>query len=163
MSSPFAPRLAQRIIVSVLLLTLTYNGYAKDHTCALLRKFISSVQAGETQALQFRTSWGGNFKDATDPNDVLYAKRCEHHDYPPARAVCASLMKHGAAESADTNVKNALTCLSRGTTFAPEMRLAAGQFDFFYGTENRGSRVKVSLAEDLKAGGMVMEILADGF
>ena len=144
-------------------LASSFNVFAKDRTCYLMKKFISSVKAGETRSLKFRTSWGADFKDASDPSSVIYARRCEHDKYPPAVAVCNSLMEFGAVEAPGANVKRVLVCPSRRTSFAPKLQLAAAEFNFFYGTENRGSKVTIKFGEDLRIGGTAMEISAAGY
>ena len=153
-----------KIIAPLLLVTLaSFNASARDSTCSRLREFVESVQPDETRSIQFHTNWGGNFKDSTDPTPVLYAKRCEHHQYPLAKAVCGSLMEHGAVEFSGGNAKEALSCLSRGTTFADMLQLGAGEFEFSYGTDDRGSNVTIKFGEDPKLGGMVLDITAAGY
>src|SRR5688572_138605 len=80
-----------------------------DSSCGPLRRFVASVQPDETKSFAFRTFWGGSFKDEDAPETfALYSKRCEHHDYAPAQAVCAYLMEHGSVEFADGNLKGAV-------------------------------------------------------
>jgi hypothetical protein len=129
-----------------------------------LREFVASVKPDETRSFAFRTSWGDTFKDeAKGPVPfVLYSKRCEHHEYAPAKAVCAYLMEHGSVEFADGNFKQAVNCLSK------ESRLEGVWFEsavlsLNYGTEDRGANVDIELAEDPEVGGMVLRVTANGY
>ena len=72
-------------------------------------------------------------------------------------------MEHGAVEFSGGNAKEAVSCLSRGTTFADMLQMGAGEFDFSYGTDNRGSNVTVKFGEDSQLGGRVLDITADGY
>jgi hypothetical protein len=72
-------------------------------------------------------------------------------------------MEHGAVEFSGGNVKAALSCLSRGTTFADKLQLGSGEFDFSYGTDDRGSNVTIKFGEDPQLGGRVLDITADGY
>jgi Methyltransferase domain len=51
-------------------------------------------------------SWGSGFKGSGNEL-ALYAKRCDHNGYEPAKAVCAYLMEHGATEFSGNNAQNA--------------------------------------------------------
>lgn len=129
--------------------------------CKALRTFVESVQPDESRAFALRTSWGRNFKDAPEP--ALRAKRCEHGGYEPARKLCDYLMAHSSTEFAGANVKDAITCLSRKTRFAPMMELNNESFSFSYGNDNRGALIDVTLQPDEKMGGMTFELVADGY
>jgi hypothetical protein len=111
--------------------------------------------------LKFHTSWGSNFKDDEEP--VLFAKRCDHGDFDPAKTVCDYLMKHGATEFSGNNAKAAISCLSSQTRIAPGMQVHAISVSFSVGTEDKGSLVDVEFSEDASLGGMVLSITADGY
>jgi hypothetical protein len=66
-------------------------GSAVPNLCGPLRAFVQSVKPHESRAVEFHTSWGGDFKDSSDAGTV-WAKRCLHFDYEPAKAVCAYLL-----------------------------------------------------------------------
>jgi len=129
--------------------------------CKALRAFIESIKPDEKREFTFHTSWGQNFKDAPEP--AIFAKRCEHGDYEPAKKVCDYLMKNGSAEFADANVKNAVSCLSSKTRFDPLMQVSKGAFSFSYGSNNRGALIDVTLQTDDKLGGMAFQLVADGY
>jgi hypothetical protein len=129
--------------------------------CKALRDFAESVKPDENREIAFRTSWGSNFKDDSEP--AFFAKRCSHNGYEPAKSVCDYLMEHGSTEFAGANVKNAIGCLSRKTHFAPLFELNAGEFSFSYGSPNRGALIDISLRDDKEIGGMVFQLTADGY
>lgn len=129
--------------------------------CKVLRSFVESVQPDELREFTFRTSWGENFKDT--PKPALAAKRCEHGDYGPAKKVCEYLIANGSTEFAGSNVKNAVSCLSRKTRFAPLMELQNGAFSFSYGSDDRGALIDITLSEDKGIGGMAFQLTADGY
>ncbi|HEY4367725.1 MAG TPA: hypothetical protein VGN07_10880, partial [Steroidobacteraceae bacterium] len=114
--------------------------------CAPLREFVRSVRPGEVRELTFHTSWGSDFKDSSE--EAIYAKRCVHNGYAPAEKVCDYLMEYGAVEFAGNNVKDALTCLSSNTRFAPLFGLHRGSFSLSFGTENRGANIEMDFYED---------------
>lgn len=137
--------------------------YAEQSTefCDVLRSFVGSVKSDETKEFIFRTSWGSNFKDT--PETVLFAKRCEHGSYPAAKNVCAYLMEHASAEFADTAVKNAISCLSPGSSLDDQLTINSGSFSISYGTQDRGSIVDITFNEDSKVGGMAFKLVANGY
>jgi hypothetical protein len=154
------------LLVSIFLGTvmLPWQAIARapvDQMCAPLRAFVASVKPRETRSLEFRTSWGGNFKDSAAP--AIYAKRCAYHDYVPAKAICGYLMKYGRIEFSGNNVERALACLSPGTQFGQFVQLNQAEFTFTYGSDERGSNVTIQYDEDLKIGGEVLTITADGY
>lgn len=132
-----------------------------DKLCTPLKAFVASVKIDESKTIEFHTSWGSNFNDTKDA--AIFAKRCIHYDFAPAKDVCTYLMEHGAVEFAGNNAKRALACLSPSTTFGPHVSLAHGEFDLSYGSEDRGSNVTIKFDEDAKIGGMVMTITANGY
>lgn len=132
-----------------------------DPMCAPLRAFVASVKRQEIRSLEFHTSWGQNFKNSSTP--AIYAKRCVSHDYAPADAICGYLLEHGAIEFAGNNAEQALACLSSGTRFGLYMQLNQAAFSFSYGSDERGSNVTIQFGQDLKIGGMVLTITADGY
>jgi hypothetical protein len=129
--------------------------------CAVLRSFVDSVQPKKKREFSFRTSWGENFKDTAEP--AFFAKRCVHDGYAPAERVCDHLMEQGSIEFAGSNVKAAISCLSRKTKFAPLMELQSGAFSFSYGSDHRGALVDITLQEDPVVGGMIFRLEADGY
>ena len=105
--------------------------------------------------------WGSNFKDSKEP--AMYAKRCEHYSYGPAKEVCSYLVTNGATEFSGNNAKDAVACLSTKTQFAPRTQLHALSMSFQYGTETRGELVDVDYSEDKELGGMVLSVVAQGY
>ncbi|MCT6699978.1 hypothetical protein [Rheinheimera sp. 4Y26] len=129
--------------------------------CDVLRAFVGSVKPDETRQLVFRTSWGANFKDT--PGAVLFAKRCEHGDYPAAKNVCSYLMEHASAEFAAVAVKKAIVCLSPASNLDEQLTINSASFSIYYGTQERGALVDISLSEDNKVGGMALKLVAAGY
>ena len=132
-----------------------------DPLCKPLQAFVASVGPGVTREVVFYTSWGSGFKGDSEP--ALYAKRCDHGGYAPAKAVCDFLMEAGAVEFSGNNVVRALSCLSLDTHFAPRMQLNQGEFEFSFGSEQRREFVKVSFAEEPSLGAMALRITANGY
>lgn len=158
--------MARIVAIFVLALALPASGNARagstaDPLCAPLRAFVKSVQPDETRSLEFHTSWGSNFKDEEAP--ALYAKRCHHDGYAPAKDVCAALMKHGAIEFSDTNLMRAAGCLSPETRFGAGVSIQGIAMSLAYGNENRGSAVTLEYLADPQVGGMMLRISADGY
>lgn len=129
--------------------------------CKALRSFVDSVQPDEKHEFAFRTSWGGNFKDTEEP--AFFSTRCVHDGYEPARNVCNYLMEHGSIEFAGSNVKAAISCLSRKTKLAPLMQLHSGTFSFSYDSDHRGALIVITLQEDPVVGGMIFRLEVDGY
>jgi hypothetical protein len=150
-----------RTYAAVLSVVTWQPANAVDTLCAPLRKFVESVKPHESKTITFRTSWGAEFKDSEEPS--LAEKRCQHDGYDPAKLVCADLMAHGSTEFAGVNARRAVSCLSRETRFAPRMSVHAIAVSFSYGTDDRGSLVDISLAEDEVVGGMALTITAEGY
>jgi hypothetical protein len=134
---------------------------AADGLCEPLREFVESVKPDETRVLKFHTSWGKNFTDSDEP--AMYAKRCDHDGYEPAKKVCAYLVKFGATEFSGNNAKAAIACLSSRTLFPRRSQLQAISLSMTYGTDNRGDNVDVEYAEDYELGGMVLSITVRGY
>jgi hypothetical protein len=132
-----------------------------DPLCAPLRTFVESVKPDETRALEFHTSWGGNFKDSTEP--AIFAKRCNHFGYDQAEAVCSSLMESGSIEFAGSNFKRAVMCLSPKTRLDSGLSVSSAAISLAYGSPDRGASVSLELSEDPQIGGMVLKLAADGF
>jgi len=135
---------------------------AGDELCVSLRKFVESVRPNESKVLAFHTSWGSGFK-GSDDELALYAKRCDHGGYDPAKAVCAYLMEHGAVEFSGNDAKKVVMCLSRNTHFADRLELHRVELSLTYGTDNRGSIIDIKFVPDEQLGGMVLSITADGY
>ena len=149
------------LVLGAIVLFASHPAAAKDGLCKPLKDFIASVKPDETRVLKFHTSWGSNFKDDEEP--AIYAKRCDHGGYEPAKAVCDYLMEYGATEFSGNNAKAAISCLSAQTRVAAGMRVHSIAVSFSAGTENRGSLVDVEFTEDVALGGMVLSITADGY
>lgn len=132
-----------------------------DPLCGPLREFVRSVEREATRSLEFHTSWGGNFKGASEP--AIFAKRCDHDGYAPAIAVCAYLMEHGAVEFPENNLKSAATCLSPKTRIDAGVSLHNISMSLDYGSDDRGSTVTLAYLEDPQLGGMVLKVVADGY
>jgi hypothetical protein len=128
-----------------------------------MRAFVASVDPNVTRELVFYTSWGSGFKGEEDEDGTMWAKRCTHDGYAPAKAVCDALMKSGAVEFSGHNALRAISCLSKRTRFATRMQLNQGLFRFDYGTDDRGANVTVSFVEDEKLGAMALRITAGGY
>jgi hypothetical protein len=134
---------------------------ATDTLCEPLRKFVESVKPRESKTITFRTSWGAGFKDSEGPS--LAEKRCQHDGYDAAKLVCADFMANESTEFPGTTARSAISCLSRDTRFAPRITLHAIAVSFSYGTDDRGSLVDITLAEDSIVGGMALTITAEGY
>jgi len=152
---------AATFTLGVMTLAAIFPAVAEDGLCKPLRQFIASVKPNETHVLKFHTSWGSNFKDDDEP--AFFAKRCDHGGYDPAKAVCDYLMEHGATEFSGNNAKSVVSCLSTQTRFVAGMQINAISISIAVGTENRGSSVDIEFGEDVKLGGMVLSITADGY
>ncbi len=134
---------------------------SSDPMCAPLRAFIASIKPDENRAFTFHTSWGGNFKDSSE--EVIFAKRCNHDGDPAAKLVCTYLMENGAVEFSGDNVMIAVACLSPGTRFSSGLELHSVRLSVQYGTDNRGSHVKIEYGEDHQLGGMAFHLSAAGY
>jgi hypothetical protein len=154
---------AASIVLTASLAALSPTALASppSELCKVLRSFVDSVRPDETREFTFRTSWGENFKDTTEP--AFFAKRCVHDGYEPAKKVCDYLVEHGSTEFAGANVKDAISCLSKKTQFAPLMQLDSGAFSFSYGSDNRGALIDITLQQDAEVGGMAFRLEADGY
>ena len=152
------------LVLAALTVAIPLTASARDEMCRPLRKFVASVQPGQTKSLEFHTHWGlGGFTNLKETENSLSSKRCNSHDYAPAEAVCSYLMQNGAVEFAGENAKRALMCLSRRMTFGEMIRLDRGEFDFHYGSDYRGSNLTLEYDEDHEIGGMVLAITAEGY
>jgi hypothetical protein len=149
------------IFTSTGLVSCTSLPIAADEMCAPVLDFAGSVGPDDVRSIAFHTSWGGNFRD--DPEPVIYAKRCVHEDYEPAKAVCRFFLERGATEFSGNNVQRVLSCLAPETNFGPNIQLNEGQFSVRFGTPDRGSHITVQYGEDVEIGGMVLRIKADGY
>ena len=133
----------------------------RDPLCAPVRAFVDSVKASESRRLEFHTSWGQGFKDAAGYS--LYAKRCDHDGYMPAKVACDALMEHGSAEFAGGNALRVLACLSPGMRFGRHVGLARIEMTVSYGSESRGSDVTIRFDHDERLGGEILAIAAEGY
>lgn len=107
------PMTSKAHILALLLtaLCLPAASAAPPTLCKALRRFAASVQPNEKREFTFRTSWGSNFTDAKD--EAFFAKRCTDAGYEPAKKVCDYLMNYGAVEFSNSNVEEAISCLSK--------------------------------------------------
>ena len=150
-----------RALLALIGLVITSSAIGADDMCRPLKAFLASIGPDQTQEVIFRTIWGGNFND--DPEEALFAKRCEHGGYGPGKAVCDYLMNFGAVEFSGNNAKSVITCISPSTRFAAATSLHAIAFTTHFGTENRGVNVNVDFHADEELGGMVRIVSADGY
>lgn len=152
-------------VAFVLLLMPLQSAIAADPVCTPLRTFVESVQPKDSKTLDFRTSWGRDFKDATpDPGEiVLGAKRCEHHDDALAKAACDVLMDEFVIEFAGENFKRVVECLSRKTRFGDRLMVDYGAVSLTYGNDDDGAIVTIAFDDDEKVGGMLLKIATDGY
>ena len=134
---------------------------AQDPLCLSLQTFLDSVQPGQVHEVAFHTVWGSNFNDSQEP--AVFAKRCKHDGYQPAKPVCESLMATGVIEFAGNNAKRVVACLSSETHLAQRLNLNSASFFLSYGKEDQGSSVTVQFTEDLQLGGKVLRISANGY
>ena len=148
------------LVAAAAVMPAAYGAPATEF-CEVLRSFVESVQPDEAREFTFRTSWGTNFKDTEEP--AIAAKRCDHQGYAPGESVCAYLMEHGSTEFSSVTVKEAISCLSRGTKFGTDLSLGEGAFSFSYGSEDRGALIDITLGEDPVIGGMVFRLAAEGY
>ena len=154
------------IAFCVLAATLTLSACAalssrNDPMCPPLRSFVASVMPDESRAISFHTIWGGNFKGQAE--SVIFAKRCIHDGYVPAKPICKYLTEHGATEFAGRNAQRAISCLADRTKFDSQIQFSRGVFRFSYGTPDRGSLVEIEFGDDKEVGGELMRINADGY
>ncbi|HKU91120.1 MAG TPA: hypothetical protein VJP84_15105 [Steroidobacteraceae bacterium] len=140
---------------------VSLSAAAGDRLCDPLQAFLGSVAAGETRELKFHVIVGGNFKGREAP--AYGARRCDYGDYEPGKALCTYLMAYGSVESPGYNAKQVIGCLSPKTRFAPGTWLYAISFATKVGTEARGNRVDVVLAEDKDLGGVSLSIKSTGY
>jgi hypothetical protein len=139
----------------------TLPAVAANGLCKPLQEFIESVAPEETRELKFHIIVGGNFKDREGP--AYGARRCDFGSHEPGKGLCQYLMQYSSIESPGHNAKTVIGCLSPKTRFAPGTWVYAISFATKVGTETRGSRVDVVLAEDKDVGGTVLSIKAKGF
>lgn len=132
-----------------------------DPLCEPLVRFVNSLQPEVSQKIEFRTSWGQNFKDAKEI--VLSAKRCNHFDYKSAMPLCSYLITHGATEFPDSNLKRVIQCLSQKTVIGYDVRISHASLSFFHGDEDRGSQIIIEFLEDEVVGGMLLMVQAEGY
>ena len=154
--------------MSVLLAAVPFATLAaskQDELCAPLRSFALSVPDGRTESVEFRTSGLSPFKDM-DQSGMGAFKRCDVHGSAAGKVLCAYLMgtQNTDVEFAGNNVKRALLCLSPGTRFGPHyLLLESAEFHLSYGTQHRGSNVTLTFGADIKIGGTVFIITAEGY
>jgi hypothetical protein len=136
-----------------------------DALCEPLQAFVTSVKAGEHGRLEYRASWGSDFKDSPkDPGHAVFAaRRCDFFNYARGDAVCRYLMEHGAIEFAANNAVRAIRCLSSGTRFDRNGQVHRIEMDLAYGTDDRGGSVTIRFEPDEKVGGTVLDITVDGY
>lgn len=129
--------------------------------CRLLQNFIKSIAPDGYKIIEFHTIWGGNFKG--DGEKVLYAKRCDHGGFKPAKNVCGYLLNNASVEFAGRNFMNSISCLSPKSKFSPELVLKSGNATITLGTDSKGSLIYINLGEDTDIGGMNLKIEVDNY
>lgn len=149
-------------LISCLIFVAAYQpAAAADDLCEPLRLFAASVAPGESRTLTYQTIWGGNFKDRQETGTA--AKRCDYASYEPAKPVCVYLMKYGGYQFTAQNAKLALQCLSKKTRFDPYVEVHSISATAKYGTEARGSHVKIEFQQNTDVGGVALTITAVGY
>jgi len=148
-------------ILGIIAAAVSFSASAGDGPCDPLQAFVGSVTAGETRELKFHVIVGGNFKGREAP--AYGAKRCDYGGYEPGKALCTYFMAYGSVESPGFNAKQVIGCLSPKTRFAAGTWLYAISFATKVGTEARGHRVDVVLAEDKDLGGVSLSIKSAGY
>jgi hypothetical protein len=150
------------VIVALIALLPVSASYAHTDTfCKTIRLFADSIKPNDNRSIEFHTSWGSNFKDSPDP--AVYAKRCLHNEYAPAKAVCDYLMKYGSTEFSSRNAERAIICLFPKTQLDSMLSLNKIDASFSYGKDNRSSIINISFNEARDVGGMVLKITAEGY
>lgn len=132
-----------------------------DPLCLPMRQFVASVEPGEVHELAFHTSWGSHFN--SEKESAIFAKKCLHRGYGPARPACQALMEHGALEFSNTNAERVVTCLAPSNRWGEHVHLEQGSLSLEYGTDSRGANVIVSYGVDKQMGGMVLRVRVSGY
>ncbi len=152
-----------RLVLAVAGIGLLQVACASDDAlCAPLVAFVSAVPPKQSREFAFHTIWGGAFKDDPSPQ-AMYQARCIHHGFEPGKAVCDYLLKNGHVEFPGIDARRALECLSPTTHLDGRVRVDRGDFSLTFGTDERGSLVKVLFDADPEVGGMVLRITAEGY
>jgi hypothetical protein len=154
------PRIRQWIPAAIALI-VSMSARAADVLCDPLADFVRSVAVGESREIRFHAIVGGNFKGREQP--AYGARRCEYAGYEPGKPLCKYFMDYGSIESPGYNVKAVISCLSPKTRFAAGTWLYGVSFAVNVGSETRGSRVEVVLADDKELGGMSISIKTTGY
>ena len=149
------------VSVTLALSSTISAAFPRDPLCAPLKAFAASVKPHETREFQFHTSWGQGFQDSDGFS--LFAKRCDHGGYAPAKAACDALLENGSAEFPGLNALRVIACLSPGTRFGRQLSLERLDLALPYGTDQRGSEVTIRLDHDPELGGEVLGIGAKGY
>ena len=153
---------ARPVIATVLVLfSSVLSAAQRDPFCAPIKAFVTSVKPSEIRKLEFHTSWGEGFKDTAGYS--LYAKRCDHDGYEPAKLACHALMEQGSAEFAGDNALRVLACLSPGMRFSRHVSLGRIEMSISYGSDSQGSEVTIRLDRDEQLGSKVLAIAAEGY
>jgi hypothetical protein len=132
-----------------------------DTFCKPLRAFAGSIKPEDTKSIEFHTTWGSNFKNS--PGPAVFAKRCLHNDYAPAKAVCEYLLEYGSAEFSNRNVMRAITCLFPKTQFESLLVINKIDASFSYGKGNQSSIIDITFSEAPNNDGMVFKISAERY
>ncbi len=150
------------VVVAFIVLLPVNDSFARtDPLCKPLREFAASIKPETNRTIEFQTSWGGNFKNS--PGPAVFAKRCLHNDYGPAKVVCDSLMELGSVEFANRNAMRTLSCLFPKTRFDSLLLLNKIDASFSYGKGDKASIINISFNESPDIGGMVLKIDAEGY
>lgn len=132
-----------------------------DELCPYLENFLNSVEVEQTASIELHTSWGKNFKGET--RDVMAAKRCVHADMATANDACDYLMRHTSTEFADLNFKRFLKCLAPKTQIDSDIQFSHAVVSLYFGSEERGAYLELSLGYDEQIDGMVLKLEAEGY
>ena len=128
---------------------------ASDTLCARLKAFVASVEPNESRELIFHTIWAGNFRDSSNP--ALFAKRCDHNEYAPAKSVCDYLMEYGRVEFSEDNLTQVLLCLSPKTRLGGAI-LQRVELSLGVDTSEGWSDITVEFDRDATLGGMALRV-----
>lgn len=146
----------------VITLMLSHAAVAEDdELCPYLTNFFNSVKVDQVTSIELHTSWGSNFKGHDE--DVIAAKRCLHGDISSAKKACEYLMDNTSTEFAGVNFKRFLLCLSPKTNIATDIQFSHAVVSLYFGNDERGARLNLSLEEDDDIGGMVLRLKAKGY
>ena len=132
-----------------------------DELCSYLVNFLESVEVDQVASIELHTSWGKNFKGVL--KDVTGAKRCMHNDIPTAKDVCGYILENTSTEFAGLNFKRFLKCLSPQTRIDDGIQFSHVAVSLYYGSEERGALLELTLEHDVQIDEMVLKLEAEGY